>query len=468
MAKIIINPAVIRSLTEKYVKSLSVDPAKIPDIRKVISEAIHVNAPDRTVHEKDISAVLKELSLRQIINDKTISEVAKTVMDNNAHEDLVFSIQTYGKQLKVKSSEKDVQGIIKFGKLDPYTSTPFQIKNAVRDYFQGNRPLELVPQNEIRELIRTELAKDGPIDDRDVSTVLQKYLGKADPKKPIQPDDIRDVINNYVRDTLKDGPNPPQPDPIDIPQGPQPTPLVRPETPSDASKGKKGPTPPAARQSRSTPPPVQPGEPVPPKDKKHPNFFEQVRMKMARYGIVSLSNYARNWLKDTINKAATTPSRKKLLTQGTTVHEAFIGKMFLYFYDAKLKEDLPYWDKFPLIVCVDMAENGWYGLNLHYLPFPMRIKLFDALLTIADNKSLDKIQRLKLNYGLLRGFSKFPEARPCFKRYLSNYVKSDLLRIEPVDWETAVFLPVEQFQKQTKEKVWRDSRKTVGALKKKR
>jgi hypothetical protein len=36
-------------------------------------------------------------------------------------------------------------------------------------------------------------------------------------------------------------------------------------------------------------------------------------------------------------------------------------------------------------------------------------------------------------------------------------VKSDLLEIKPVDWETAVFLPVEQFQKETKETVWKRS-----------
>ena len=433
----------------------------IPDIKKVISEAIRSTAPHRKVDEADISAVLHDLSSRPVINDRVISEVAKKVADHNAGEDLIFSIKTYAKQLKRKLTDKDIENLVKQGKLDPYKSTPFQIKNAVRDYFDGGRPVEAIPPDEIRDVIRTELAQNGPIDDRDVTSILQKYLATAKPKKPFKIDDIRDVIRKQLEDKPKTAkPEPVSPDDIEIPTGPQPTPLQRPEMPSDESKGPKRPTPPPPRTG-STAPPVEPGDPVPPRDRKRPNFFEQIRMKMARYGLVPLTKFARNWLTDTINKATNTPPRKKILTQGQSVHEAFVGKMFLYFYDAKLKKDLPYWDKFPLIVCVDLAEDGWYGLNLHYLPMNLRIKLFDALLTVADNKQLNKIEKLRMSYGMLRGFSKFPEAKPCFKRYLTSYVKSDLLEIEAIDWETAVFLPVEQFQKQTKEKVWKESRRII-------
>jgi hypothetical protein len=460
-----ISEQVIRSITEKYVKSVKRDPAKIPAIKTVIATAIRSVAPSRKVEEPAISAVLEELSKRSIVNDKIIAEVAKNVVDHNAKEDLIFSIQSYTKQLKKKTTPKDIEAIIKHGKLDPYTSTPFQIKNAVRDYFEGSRPLESVPKEEIQDIIRTELAKDGTIDNRDVSGILQRYLNVADPKKPFEHDDIRNVIKSYLADKGKNiAPEPIQPEPIHVPAGPQPSPIQRPETTQDEPKPEKGPVAPEARTGHSKPPTgggIDAGEPVPPNNPKKPNFFERIRTKMTRYGIKSLTNFSRNWLKDTITKAQSTPSRKSLLTQGKTVHEAFIGKMFLYFYDAKHKDVLPYWDKFPLIVCVDVAEDGWYGLNLHYLPMQLRIRLFDALLTLADNKKLNEIERLRLNYGLLRGFAKFPEAQPCFKRYLSSNVKSDLLQIEPVDWETAVFLPVEQFQKAPKERVWKDSKRTV-------
>jgi hypothetical protein len=105
---------------------------------------------------------------------------------------------------------------------------------------------------------------------------------------------------------------------------------------------------------------------------------------------------------------------------------------------------------------------------LHYLPIPLRIKLFDKLLQFADDKSLDKITKLRLSYSLLKSVSQFPEVRPTIKRYLSSQVKSQLRKVDAVDWEIALFLPVEQFQKEKKERVWADSRRMVQNLKRKR
>jgi hypothetical protein len=138
-----------------------------------------------------------------------------------------------------------------------------------------------------------------------------------------------------------------------------------------------------------------------------------------------------------------------------------IGKMFMYFYDAKTKKTLPYWDKFPLIFTIELYDDGWLGLNLHYLDRTLRMRLFDKLLQFANDKSLDNITKLRLSYALLKNVAQYPEVRPCIKRYLASYVKSNLLSIAPVDWEIALFLPVEQFQKEKKETVWEKSRKKM-------
>ncbi len=152
------------------------------------------------------------------------------------------------------------------------------------------------------------------------------------------------------------------------------------------------------------------------------------------------------------------------MTEGQTVAKALIGKMFLFFYDAKLKKELPYWDKFPLIFVIELYKDGWLGLNLHYLPLLLRAKLFDKLLHFANDTTLDKITKLRLSYALLKSVSQYPEVRPCIKRYLVPHVRSKLLTIEPINWEIALFLPVEQFQKQTKERVWADSKKKISKL----
>jgi len=241
-----------------------------------------------------------------------------------------------------------------------------------------------------------------------------------------------------------------------------PTPPSKPNVQSAAdwlSQQLKPPTP-APPDPRVSVSKVVPGKYVPPVDTKNPTFFEKIRKKMNRYGLKALSMTARNWLKDSVNKTKVTPNRNKIINEGTPATQ-FVGNMFMFFYNAKTKEDLPYWDKFPLIFVIDLYEDGWLGLNLHYLPLVMRIKLFDRLLMYADSKKLDQITKLRLSYALVKTVSQFPEVAPCVKRYLASFVKSELIKVEAVDWEIAAFLPVEQFQKQPKERVWKDSKAKV-------
>jgi len=40
-----------------------------------------------------------------------------------------------------------------------------------------------------------------------------------------------------------------------------------------------------------------------------------------------------------------------------------IGSMYLYFYDPKLKEELPFYDTFPLVLPFSPAKGGFYGIN---------------------------------------------------------------------------------------------------------
>ena len=44
------------------------------------------------------------------------------------------------------------------------------------------------------------------------------------------------------------------------------------------------------------------------------------------------------------------------------------GEMYMFYYDAKHKDTLPYWDRFPLVFPFSKVKDGFLGLNLHYLP----------------------------------------------------------------------------------------------------
>lgn len=140
-----------------------------------------------------------------------------------------------------------------------------------------------------------------------------------------------------------------------------------------------------------------------------------------------------------------------------------IGSMFLFKYDAKYKETLPYWDMFPLIFPIEMDAKGFLGINLHYLPPVLRASLFGSLTRFKSKKSN---QDLAINYKILTSYANLSYFKPCLKRYLYSHVKSKFMYIEPEEWPIAVFLPLQSFQKASAGKVYADSRKSLGIKRK--
>ena len=135
-----------------------------------------------------------------------------------------------------------------------------------------------------------------------------------------------------------------------------------------------------------------------------------------------------------------------------------IGSMYLYFYDPKWKDELPFYDTFPLVLPFGPAKGGFYGINLHYLPYMLRAKVLGELLNYADSKTLSSTSKMRLSYQLLTSLQNAPEIKPCIKHYLTSHVKSQFMKINPSDWKAAVFLPIEGFVGATREAVFRDTR----------
>lgn len=137
------------------------------------------------------------------------------------------------------------------------------------------------------------------------------------------------------------------------------------------------------------------------------------------------------------------------------------GRMYMFYYDPKHKETLPYYDLFPLIYVVDVEGPYFTGINLHYLPPAYRAKLMDALYSLANNNRYDETTKLKLTYQLLKQTSRFRYFKPAFKKYLKNHVRSRFVAVAPVEWDVAIFLPTERFQKAPMTKVWTDSKNAI-------
>jgi hypothetical protein len=192
------------------------------------------------------------------------------------------------------------------------------------------------------------------------------------------------------------------------------------------------------------------------------SLFTELQAAAFREGLNPRTKKAREWFR---NKARELTDINKLdlisddrLTQRNAPRP---GKMFTFFYDPKTKEQLPYYDTFPLILFVESAPGGFYGLNMHYLPPAARARLFDALLDTANNNKLNDTTRLRLSYSILTSAAKYSAFRPTFKHYLTGHVKSKVVEIDAPEWPIALFLPTESFRKAGTRKVWADSRKML-------
>lgn len=137
--------------------------------------------------------------------------------------------------------------------------------------------------------------------------------------------------------------------------------------------------------------------------------------------------------------------------------KVYPGKMFMFMYDPKTKEDLPYYDIFPLVLPWKRIPGGFMGLNLHYLPVKYRFWLMNNLMMLKTNNKMDETTRIRYTYEMIDGVAKFRYAKPCIKHYLYDHVKSQFRLISASDWGTAMMVPVEQFRKAPMEQVWRES-----------
>lgn len=137
------------------------------------------------------------------------------------------------------------------------------------------------------------------------------------------------------------------------------------------------------------------------------------------------------------------------------------GMMVMFYYDAKWKQVLPHWDAFPLSMIVDVQDNGFTGLNFHYLPPALRWILLDKLLAFANDDRMLITTRLRLSYSLLASTQKYKEFRPCFKKYLYSHVQSKFIQINPMEWDMAIALPTAQFHGAIPSEVWSHSRTKI-------
>ena len=144
-------------------------------------------------------------------------------------------------------------------------------------------------------------------------------------------------------------------------------------------------------------------------------------------------------------------ARNKILNaedRFTDDDSVFVGGVFFFRYDAKTKDRLPMWDKYPLCVPIDRFSDGFLGLNMHYLPKGRRASVINIVRQFKDNKKISNVVRAKAkNWQFMMdsgagGTSMFTTS---VKRYLFTHVKSQFIRIQPDEYQKAIQLPLEEW-----------------------
>jgi hypothetical protein len=192
-------------------------------------------------------------------------------------------------------------------------------------------------------------------------------------------------------------------------------------------------------------------------------IISRIQQELQKRGLKPGGNPAKTWLMQKVRQL--NPSgrdRMDIVKQREAQrNKAILGRFYFFFYDAKLKDKLPYWDRFPLVIPISQYHDGFLGLNLHYIPPKERLLLLRKLRQFATGPLKDEKTRLRLSYPLLAATKEAYKAMPCVKRYLANHIQSRVIEVPPSEWDIAAALPLQQFKSNTgtvnSQEVWDDS-----------
>lgn len=164
------------------------------------------------------------------------------------------------------------------------------------------------------------------------------------------------------------------------------------------------------------------------------------------------SQFALEWFRTNIRRIFDRRQDEKIYQDGTKVGQIVEGNMYMMFYDAKTKDKLPFWDRFPLIIPFERVDNGFYAINLHYIAPMARQGLLEELYKYPTEEGVE------LRYEFFSKVSNMSSAMPCVKRYLYSRIQRVPLQVAKEYWDVAAMLPTGDFGKVNKNTVYADSR----------
>lgn len=182
------------------------------------------------------------------------------------------------------------------------------------------------------------------------------------------------------------------------------------------------------------------------------------------------------WMRKASNNVKSSKSsiRGELLSEASFIKSSgiTIGKPVVFQYYATTDKKLKYWDAFPVVIPIERYDDGFLGLNVHYLEPSIRAYLLDKIYVFRNpsevGKSSPKLEykkdvRLDIDYNILDSVGLYRYIKPTIHRYVNKGFKSRILEIPIQGWTTVMFLPVQDFRKASQVEVWRESAAKIEA-----
>lgn len=166
-------------------------------------------------------------------------------------------------------------------------------------------------------------------------------------------------------------------------------------------------------------------------------------IKLDKLSLRQLAYASRSWFQGKIAKLTKRQIQRGTFLRRNTTTKLKIGKMYLYRYKPKYEATLDIWDEYPLVLPFRSTENGFIGINLHYLPPKQRAWLLFQLTRTMTEKNKNK--QLRVSWDILNSFSRVNVGEYATHRYLMDHIASPIREIEADDFANVIMLPMQRW-----------------------
>ena len=152
-------------------------------------------------------------------------------------------------------------------------------------------------------------------------------------------------------------------------------------------------------------------------------IFGRIQEEKDLYKLTNGENPSYIWFNEKVKELISiseTPT--ELLTKWERrANKVQLYRFNMFFYDAKTKKTLPYFDMFPLVFPLRRLGNSFTGINAHYLPPAFREDFFNIYNKFALNDEFDETTLYRMTWSKI---SRFKIMRPLIRQYSLSNIKS--------------------------------------------